>query len=343
MKSVGEVMAIGRSFEESIQKAIRMLDIGRDGLLDYKPLGSIELIENALVHPTDEIYFHLAEALANGFSVSEINRLTWIDKWFISKLKNIVDFDQYLAEVAKAGSGLTDENLKQAKKLGFSDSWLGKRLGTPEAIIRKKRLEAGIAPFVKQVDSLAAEWPAKTNYLYTTYDGRSHNVSFGDGSKKIMVLGAGCYRIGSSVEFDWCTMNMVWALQRWGYEIIVVNCNPETVSTDYDMSNRLYFEELTLERVLDIYEIEQPFGVVCCVGGQIANNLIPKLSANGVNILGTLSENLDRAEDRAKFSDLLDKIGISQPKWIEVTTQEKAAEFALDNYPVIVRPSYVLS
>ena len=343
MKSVGEVMAIGRSFEEGIQKAIRMIDIGRDGLLDYKPLGQIELIENALVHPTDEIFFNVAEALANGFTVDEVNRLTWIDKWFVSKLKNIVDFDLELAAIASSGKSIDAPRLKRAKELGISDSWLAKRFGIAELEIRKVRLENSIVPFVKQVDSLAAEWPAKTNYLYTSYDGRRHNVTFGEGSKKIMVLGAGCYRIGSSVEFDWGTMNMVWALQHRGYEVIVVNCNPETVSTDYDMSNRLYFEELTLERVLDIYEMEQPFGVVCCVGGQTANNLIPKLAKCGVRILGTASEDLDRAEDRAKFSDLLDKIGISQPKWIEVASLEKAAEFALENYPVIVRPSYVLS
>ena len=190
---------------------------------------------------------------------------------------------------------------------------------------------------------MAAEWPAKTNYLYLSYDGRVNNVEFSSPKRKVMVLGAGCYRIGSSVEFDWCTMNMVWALQERGYEVIVVNCNPETVSTDYDMSERLYFEELTLERVLDIYEKEDPFGIVCCVGGQTANNLIPKLADYGVRLLGTSSLNLDRAEDRAKFSDLLDKLGIIQPKWVEVTSEATARDFASDNYPVIVRPSYVLS
>ncbi|MGA2874689.1 MAG: carbamoyl-phosphate synthase (glutamine-hydrolyzing) large subunit [Nitrososphaerales archaeon] len=343
MKSVGEVMAIGRSFEEGIQKAIRMIDIGRDGILDYKPLGQVELIENALVHPTDEIFFNIAEALANGFSVDEVNRLTWMDKWFVSKVKNIVDFDKELVTIARSGTGIDSARLKRAKVFGISDSWLAKRLGLSELDVRKLRKENSITPFVKQVDSLAAEWPAKTNYLYTSYDGRQHNVSFGDGSKKIMVLGTGCYRIGSSVEFDWGTMNMVWALQRRGYEVIVVNCNPETVSTDYDMSNRLYFEELTLERVLDIYDLEQPFGIVCCVGGQTANNLIPKLDNCGARILGTAAVDLDRAEDRAKFSDLLDKIGISQPRWIEVASYESASEFALENYPIIVRPSYVLS
>ncbi|MDG7001126.1 MAG: carbamoyl-phosphate synthase (glutamine-hydrolyzing) large subunit, partial [Nitrososphaerota archaeon] len=343
MKSVGEVMAIGRSFEEAIQKAIRMIDIGKDGILDYKPLGQVELIENALVHPTDEIYFNIAEALASNFGIDEINRLTWMDKWFISKIKNIVDFDKELKSLAQAGKSLDHDQLKHAKMLGISDSWLAKRLGVSEDAIRTLRAQNNIIPYIKQVDSLAAEWPAKTNYLYTTYDGRQHNVSFSENGKKVMVLGAGCYRIGSSVEFDWGTMNMVWALQKRGFEAIVVNCNPETVSTDYDMSNRLYFEELTMERVLDIYEMERPLGVVCCVGGQTANNLIPKLAKRGAKILGTSSDNLDRAEDRAKFSDLLDKIGISQPKWIEVTSYEKVAEFAMDNYPVILRPSYVLS
>ena len=343
MKSVGEVMAIGRSFEEGIQKAIRMVDIGRDGILDYKPLGQVELVENALVHPTDEIFFHVAEALASGFSIDEVNKLTWIDKWFIGKIKNIVDFDRNLMEFALTGKELDALRLKNAKELGFSDSWIAKRLGVSELDIRRSRSSSSIAPCVKQIDSLAAEWPAKTNYLYTTYDGRKHNVGFSDDAKKVMVLGAGCYRIGSSVEFDWGTMNMVWAIQRRGHKVIVVNCNPETVSTDYDMSDRLYFEELTLERVLDIYEMERPMGVVCCVGGQTANILIRKLAKCGARILGTASEDLDRAEDRAKFSDLLDKIGISQPKWIEVTSFEKAQEFALENYPVILRPSYVLS
>lgn len=343
MKSVGEVMAIGRSFEEAIQKAIRMIDVGRDGLLDYKPLGSVELLENALVHPTDAILFHVAEALANGFTIEDVNRLTWIDEWFIAGLKRIVDHDLELAKMSLSGLPLDGNTLKKSKQLGFSDSWIAKRFKITEADVRRLRLENNVVPHVRQVDSLAAEWPAKTNYLYSSYDGRIDNISFEHGEKKIMVLGAGCYRIGSSVEFDWGTMNMVWGLQKRGYQVLVVNCNPETVSTDYDMSDRLYFEELTLERVLDIYEAEKPHGIVCCVGGQTANNLTPKLAAYGVNILGTAPEDLDRAEDRAKFSDLLDKIGISQPKWIEVSSVERAAEFAQDNYPVILRPSYVLS
>ncbi len=345
MKSVGEVMAIGRSFEEAVQKAIRMLDIGRDGVMDYKPLGSVELIENALVHPTDAVYFHIAEALAFGLSVDEVSRLTWMDHWFVSKIKNIVDLDKEL--ISLRGKEISQEAMTKAKKLGFSDSWIAMRVGTEEKSIRELRKKLVGGPFVKTVDSLAAEWPAKTNYLYTSYDGRKHNVSFEKPSHgqngKIVVLGAGSYRIGSSVEFDWCTMNMVWSLQKNGFEVIVVNCNPETVSTDYDMSDRLYFEEMSLERVLDICENEDPYGVVCCVGGQVANNLIPKLAKYGVRILGTASEDLDGAEDRAKFSNLLDRLGISQPKWIEVTTKEKALEFAYENYPVIARPSYVLS
>jgi carbamoyl-phosphate synthase large subunit len=348
MKSVGEVMAIGRSFEEALQKAIRMLDIGRDGLLDYKPLGSLELVENALVHPTDAIFFNVAEALALGFSVEEINRRTWIDPWFISKIKNIVDMDKSLKELRNSPlQRISAELLSEAKKLGFSDSRIAKNLGISEKQARELRKSLVDGPFVKVVDSLAAEWPAKTNYLYTSYDGRTNNTAtlsaLENSAKKVIVLGAGCYRIGSSVEFDWCTMNMVWALQRNGREVIVINCNPETVSTDYDMSDKLYFEELTIERVLDIYERENPEGVVCCVGGQTSNNLIPKLASYGVKLLGTQGEDLDRAEDRAKFSTLLDKLGISQPKWIEVKDKQSALEFAAHNYPVIARPSYVLS
>ena len=348
MKSVGEVMAIGRCFEEALQKAIRMLDIGRDGLLDYKPLGSMELVENALVHPTDAIFFHVAEALSLGMSVEDVNRLTWIDPWFISKIKNIVDTDQILKLRGKDSlDKIHKELMLNAKKLGFSDSWIAKRLEIPEKETRELRKSLVEGPFVKIVDSLAAEWPARTNYLYVSYDGRSNNVAFGlnskNAEKKVIVLGAGCYRIGSSVEFDWCTMNMVWALQKSSREVIVINCNPETVSTDYDMSDRLYFEELTLERVLDIYQSENPEGIVCCVGGQTANNLIPKLALYGVRLLGTTGEDLDRAEDRAKFSRLLDELGISQAKWIEVKDKESALEFANDNYPVIARPSYVLS
>ncbi len=259
-------------------------------------------------------------------------------------MKNIADADGELLRVAKQNLVPTEEYLRELKKLGFSDNWIAKRLGFPEIRIRELRAQFAIRPFVKQVDSLAAEWPAKTNYLYTSYDGRKDNsITSLSKAPKIMVLGAGCYRIGSSVEFDWGTVNMVWALQKRGFEVIVINCNPETVSTDYDTSDRLYFEELTLERVLDIHHLENPMGVVCCVGGQTANNLIPKLAATGVNILGTSSKNLDRAEDRAKFSDLLDKLGISQPPWIEVTSVERAREFARDHYPLILRPSYVLS
>lgn len=343
MKSVGEVMAIGRSFEEAIQKAIRMLDIGRDGVMDYRPHDSIELLENSLVHPTDAIYFAVAEALVCGLTVEEVSRLTWIDPWFVSKIKNIVDQDSVLKSLK--GKELPDDILKESKKLGFSDSWISKRTGVQESVLRSMRRAQNIVPVVKAVDSLAAEWPARTNYLYMSYDGRKNNVTFENSSerRKVIVLGAGCYRIGSSVEFDWGTMNMVWALQRNGFEVIVINCNPETVSTDYDMSDRLYFEEMSLERVLDIYEAENPFGVVCCVGGQVANNLIPKLAKLGVRLLGTDSEDLDRSEDRAKFSKLLDQLGISQPKWIEVTSKQRALEFARDNYPVIARPSYVLS
>jgi carbamoyl-phosphate synthase large subunit len=345
MKSVGEVMSIGRSFEEVLQKAVRMLDNGRDGIMDYKPFGSLERVENALVHPTDEILFRVAEALDEGKSVEEVTRLSWIDKFFVSKIKKIVDFDRKLRSLHGTGM-LEREMIVDAKKLGFSDAWIAKRTGATEDEVRRIREKDRIGPFARQIDSLAAEWPAKTNYLYMSYDGRKSLVSASPPSRgkgKVIVLGAGCYRIGSSVEFDWCTMNMVWALQKRGYNVVVINCNPETVSTDYDMSDRLYFEEMTLERVLDIYRYEKPMGIVCCVGGQVANNLIPKLTAAGANVLGTSSENLDTAEDRTKFSSLLDKIGIKQPDWIEVISIDNVREFAQDRYPVIVRPSYVLS
>ncbi len=354
MKSVGEVMSVGRSFEEAFQKAIRMLDIGKEGVMDYKPSPSEELLENALVRPTDEIFFRVAEALDAGWSVEEITRFTWIDKWFVAKIKRIVDCDRKLRAAGALNGTIEYDLIRDAKELGFSDAWIGKRLKKPPEEIRKFRISSSptvlpLQPLVKQIDSLAAEWPAQTNYLYMSYDGIRHNVGFSinekkeEKKKKIIVLGAGCYRIGSSVEFDWCTMNMVWSLQRRGCYVIVVNCNPETVSTDYDMSDRLYFEELTLERILDIYELEKPEGIVCCVGGQVANNLIPKLAKSGAKVLGTVSENLDKAEDRKKFSSLLDTLNIPQPPWIEATTGDKLLEFARENFPVIVRPSYVLS
>ncbi len=353
MKSVGEVMAIGRRFEEALQKAVRMLDIGLDGLVansnnisDEVPL---ETIETMLRNPTDEILIYVVAALKKGLSIEKISKLSEIDPWFIHKIKNIVDMEAKLRDISNKLNYIDQKTLynliKEAKQLGFSDRQIARCLNLNEKEVRYLRKKLGINPVVKQIDTLAAEWPAKTNYLYVTYNGDFDDIDFTSNKHKVIVLGAGPYRIGSSVEFDWCTMNMVWALKSEGFdETIVINCNPETVSTDYDMSDKLYFEELTLERVLDIYEKENPVGIVVSVGGQIANNLAPKLAKWNVKILGTSSDDIDRAEDRAKFSQLLDSLGIKQPPWKEFITLEDAYKFAQTvGYPVLVRPSYVLS
>jgi carbamoyl-phosphate synthase large subunit len=349
MKSVGEVMAIGRTFEEVVQKAIRMCDIGRDGLVanaNSPPTHvttpeDIERIEQALLHPNDEIIFHVVEAMKAGMSIERIYQLSFIDPWFLVKIKNIVDME---AQLRKTNF---DENIvKKAKKLGFSDRQIARCQNLEEMQARAFREKFGIKPAVKQIDTLAAEWPAKTNYLYLTYGGDADDVKVEqNGKSRMIVLGAGPYRIGSSVEFDWGTVNMVWGLKENGVkEISVINCNPETVSTDYDICDRLYFEELTLERVLDICGKENPTGVVTCVGGQTANNLTPKLAKNGINIIGTSAEDVDRAEDRAKFGQLLDTLGIKQPAWRKFKSLAEAKEFAdTVGFPVLVRPSYVLS
>ncbi|MHC1629001.1 MAG: carbamoyl-phosphate synthase (glutamine-hydrolyzing) large subunit [Candidatus Nezhaarchaeales archaeon] len=344
MKSVGEVMAIGRCFEEVLQKAIRMLDIGKPGLV-ASSIADRKVLEARLREVTDEIMFDIAAALKAGFTVEEISRLTSIDPWFIEKIKNIVDMEEKLKSLRGKPLDEYIDVIKEAKRLGFSDKQIAMCLGLTEDEIRGFRYRKGIIPVVKQIDTLAAEWPAQTNYLYVTYGGDEDDIEFKKDIKKVIVLGAGTYRIGSSVEFDWCTMNMVWALKDRGVdEVIVINCNPETVSTDYDMSDKLYFEELTLERVLDICYKENPWGVVACVGGQIPNNLAPKLERLGIRILGTAGEDVDRAEDRAKFSKLLDELGIPQPPWAKFASIEEAEEFARRvGYPVLVRPSYVLS
>ncbi|GBC75037.1 Carbamoyl-phosphate synthase large chain [archaeon HR06] len=343
MKSVGEVMAIGRKFEEALQKAIRMLDIGKDGLifLDDKEY-SLEEIEARLVHPTDELIFDVVRALRKGLSIERVSKLAVIDKFFVAKIKKVLDLGDKIKSLGY--NGLNSEILLEAKKLGFSDKQIAYLCKVKEEDIRRLRKSRGIEPKVKVIDTLAAEWPSKTNYLYLTYNATHDDLEFKE-SKKVIVLGAGTYRIGSSVEFDWSTVNMVWALKEEGIdEVIVINCNPETVSTDYDISDKLYFEELTLERVLDIYERERPLGIVTCVGGQIANNLTPKLAHYGVKILGTDSKNVDRAEDRSKFSKLLDELNISQPPWSKFTSLEEAYGFAKKfGYPILVRPSYVLS
>jgi carbamoyl-phosphate synthase large subunit len=348
MKSVGEVMAIGRTFEEVVQKAIRMCDMGKDGLVANASspppptADDIERIEQALVHPNDEIIFAVVEAMKAGMSIERIYQLSFIDPWFLTKIKNIVDMEAELGKTATF-----DENLvKKAKKLGFADRQIARCQNLDEMQVRALREKFGIKPAVKQIDTLAAEWPAKTNYLYMTYGGNEDDVKVEEnGKSRMIVLGAGPYRIGSSVEFDWGTVNMVWGLKENGVkEISVINCNPETVSTDYDICDRLYFEELTLERVLDICGKENPTGVVTCVGGQTANNLTPKLAKNGINIIGTSAEDVDRAEDRAKFGQMLDALGIKQPAWRKFKSLAEAKEFAdTVGFPVLVRPSYVLS
>ena len=343
MKSVGEVMAIGRTFEESLQKAIRMLDIGNDGLVLNRINGKTyneEDIENHLRAHDDFILYYVAAALRKGIPVEKIYKLSAIDPWFIEKIKNIVDTEQKLKETK-----LEPQLLREAKKLGFSDRQIGRAVKKDELEIRKIRKNEKIFPVVKQIDTLAAEWPAKTNYLYLTYGGEKNDLEVNEEQRGVVVLGAGPYRIGSSVEFDWGTVNMVWGLQENGEKnVIVVNCNPETVSTDYDICERLYFEELTLERILDIQEFETAKGIVTSVGGQTANNLTPKLAMQGITLMGTSAEDVDRAEDRSKFSQVLDELHIKQPKWQAFSNITEAKNFAIDvGYPVIVRPSYVLS
>jgi len=346
MKSVGEVMAIGRSFEEAIQKAIRMSEIGKAGLVCNSDVEkSVDIVENKLNRPSDRILFDMIDAIKTGISTERIQKLSFVDKWYIEKMRNVVRVEDELRKIdLKKESEKLIDIIHYAKKLGFSDFQISDCLNITEENARELRKQLNIFPFVKEIDTLAGEWPAQTNYLYLTYNGEIDDVQF-NGEKKAIVLGAGCYRIGSSVEFDWCTMNMVWGLKRNGVEkIIVVNCNPETVSTDYDMSDRLYFEELTTERILDIYEKENPIGVVTCVGGQTANNLTPRLAKHKVRILGTHSHNVDMAENRSNFSSLLDRLKMAQPKWSEFGSIDEARRFAHKvEYPVMVRPSYVLS
>jgi len=343
MKSVGEVMGIGRTFEESFQKSIRMLDIGNDGLVLNRSNGkkySEEEIEFAISHHDDQILYNVAIALKMGISVERIYKLSTIDPWFIEKIQNIVNVESKLAT-----SELDKSMMLEAKKMGFSDKQIARSKGKTQDEIRDLRKKLGIIPSVKQIDTLAAEWPAVTNYLYLTYGGNSDDIEIPSDEHGIVVVGAGPYRIGSSVEFDWGTVNMVWGLQENGEKsITVVNCNPETVSTDYDICTRLYFEELTQERLLDISDFEHPKGIITCVGGQTANNLTLKLAQRGVTILGTSAEDVDRAEDRSKFSAELDKLHIQQPRWQAFSNLSEAKTFAQDvEFPVIVRPSYVLS
>ena len=343
MKSIGEVMAVGRGFEEAIQKAVRMSNPGFDGVVRDGPLADIETLASRLLHPTDTILFDLVDALRGGLSVPEVSSKSEVDKWFVEKLGNIVSFHAELAQV-HPGTIPGSMTLTEAKKLGFSDRQLGRLLGSDEDRVRESRLGMGIRPATKVIDTLAAEWPAKTNYLYQTYNAAVDEAP-ATPRRKVIVLGAGPYRIGSSVEFDWGTMNMAWALKECGVdEVVVVNCNPETVSTDFDMSDRLYFEELTVERILAIYERERPEGMVLCVGGQTPNDLALELEKRGVRVLGTSSQSVEAAEDRSKFSALLDRLGIPQPAWGSFRSPGEAAVFCSRiGYPVIVRPSHVLS
>ena len=342
MKSVGEVMAIGSTFEESLQKAIRMLDTGYDGLvLNRRGDGRYdeEELEEKLLKPDDRILFHVVAALKSGFSPERISRLSAIDMWFVEKIRRIVEVESGLA------GNLNATGLRAAKRAGFADVQIARVAGMEEGDIRKMRKDLAIVPSMRQIDTLAAEWPAKTNYLYASYGGDAHDIELSGKDRGVIVLGAGPYRIGSSVEFDWGTVNMVWGLRENGVKnLVVVNCNPETVSTDYDICQRLYFEELTQERILDIVEFEDPDGVVTCVGGQTANNLTPLLARSGISILGTSAADVDRAEDRSKFSAELDRLHIQQPQWQAFSSMAGAKRFAQEaGFPVIVRPSYVLS
>ena len=347
MRSVGEVMSIGRCFEEALQKAVRMLDTGKIGLIcnpEDSEAEQIEKVKDVLANPTDQRLYKIAKALKMGVSIKEIYKLSGIDPFFLYKIQNIVKMETKLASLEFKES-TARETLREAKRIGFSDAQIAVCTGVSEAEVRQFRKTAGIIPAVKQIDTLAAEWPAKTNYLYLTYGGNEDDVDLGSAKNSVMVLGAGVFRIGSSVEFDWCGVNTIWALKKNGVkEAIMVNYNPETVSTDYDVSDKLYFEELTTERILDIYEKEKPLGVIASVGGQIPNNLAMKLATAGVKLLGTAAEDIDAAEDRSKFSELLDQLGIPQPEWSKLKSISAAKRFAEKiGYPVIVRPSYVLS
>jgi len=337
MKSVGEVMAIDKTFEEALQKAVRMVDINRE-LIDELNISDMEKIKRELTYPTDERLFYVVEAIRKGISTDEIYSLTGIDPFFLNHMKSIIEFENTLKK-----SELSQENLKKAKMLGFSDKKIGKLFGKNEKEIRELREKTGIKPFVKQIRT-AKRWSETANYLYCTYSSDHDDIEFLEANKAV-VIGSGCYRIGSSVEFDWCCVNMTWALKARGIkEVVMINCNPETVSTDFDVLDKLYFEELTLERVLDIVEKEKFPSVVVSVGGQIPNNLALRLVRNGVKILGTSAENIDKAEDRSKFSDLLDSLEIEQPEWSRLESVEKSELFANRiGYPVLIRPSYVLS
>ena len=349
MKSVGEVMAIGRTFEEAIQKGLRMIGQGMHGFVENKEL-VIPDIDKALREPTDKRIFVISKALRKGYSIDQIHELTKIDKWFLEKLNRIILTANEL-ETFSTLETVPTEILKTAKKQGFSDFQIARAVFKDQGDIdqhllevRNLRKEKGIVPVVKQIDTLAAEYPAHTNYLYLTYNGTANDVHYLGDRRSVVVLGSGAYRIGSSVEFDWCGVNALNTIRKEGWRSVMINYNPETVSTDYDMCDRLYFDELTFERVMDILELENPHGVIVSTGGQIPNNLALKLDAQGVNILGTSAKSIDNAEDRNKFSAMCDRLGIDQPRWRELTSMEDIHQFVDEvGFPVLVRPSYVLS
>ncbi|MGN1212095.1 MAG: carbamoyl-phosphate synthase (glutamine-hydrolyzing) large subunit [Candidatus Cryptobacteroides sp.] len=349
MKSVGEVMSIGRTFEEAIQKGLRMIGQGAHGFVGNKEIEAANL-DNDLSEPTDRRIFMISKALQEGYSVDDIHRLTKIDRWFLDKLQKIVNTHKEIKEYSDIAD-VPDNLLLRAKKEGFSDFQIARAIyGKTNEIedmqqkVRENRKARGIVPCVKQIDTLAAEFPAATNYLYLTYNGNFNDVHYQNDHRSVIVLGSGAYRIGSSVEFDWCSVNALQTIRKEGYRGVMINYNPETVSTDYDMCDRLYFDELTYERVMDIYELENPHGLIVSVGGQIPNNLALRLNDSGVNILGTKASCIDKAEDRHKFSSIVDALGIDQPKWKELTTLDDINDFvSAVGFPVLVRPSYVLS
>ena len=352
MKSVGEVMAIGRTFEEAIQKGLRMIGQGMHGFVENKEL-VIPDIDKALREPTDKRIFVISKAFRAGYTVDQVHELTKIDRWFLEKLMNIMRTSRELHDWAgnhKLLSDLPDDLLYKAKRQGFSDFQVARAIGMEgemeDAIlaVRRHRKDRGIVPVVKQIDTLAAEYPAQTNYLYLTYSGTANDVRYLGDHRSIVVLGSGAYRIGSSVEFDWCGVQALNTIRKEGYRSVMINYNPETVSTDYDMCDRLYFDELTFERVMDILDLENPHGVIVSTGGQIPNNLALRLDAQHVRILGTSARSIDNAEDRDKFSAMLDRIGVDQPEWSALTSMEDINAFIQKvGFPVLVRPSYVLS
>ena len=350
MKSVGEVMAIGRTFEEVIQKGLRMIGQGMHGFVDNKEL-KIDDVDAALREPTDKRIFVIEKAFAAGYTIDQIHDLTKIDRWFLQKLYKIHLTDQELHQCTSINV-LDNDLLRRAKVQGFTDFQIARALGMEHEmdiekasmVVRARRKQAGILPVVKQIDTLAAEYPAQTNYLYVTYSGVAHDIPSEADKRSVVVLGSGAYRIGSSVEFDWCGVQALNTIRKEGYRSVMINYNPETVSTDYDMCDRLYFDELTFERVLDILDLECPYGVVVSTGGQIPNNLAMRLDAENVNLLGTQAKYIDNAEDREKFSAMLNRIGVDQPEWSALTSMEDIQEFIERvGFPVLVRPSYVLS